>query len=216
MKRLFLVLVGLLFASSLSAAEPARILVLGDSLSAAHGIEREAGWVALLEQRLANRAGAYQVINASIGGDTTRGGRSRLPSLLTEHDPAVVIIELGGNDGLRGIPLAETRRNLAAMIDNARGHGARVLLVGVRLPTNYGKAFIQRFLATFREVATDYDVALVEKFLAGVADQPDLMQQDGIHPTAAAQEILLDNVWPKLNRLLEAPAKEAATGNDDA
>jgi len=205
MKRLFLVLVGLLFASSLSAAEPARILVLGDSLSAAHGIEREAGWVALLEQRLANRAGAYQVINASIGGDTTRGGRSRLPSLLTEHDPAVVIIELGGNDGLRGIPLAETRRNLAAMIDNARGHGARVLLVGVRLPTNYGKAFIQRFLTTFREVATDYDVALVEKFLAGVADQAYLMQQDGIHPTAAAQCKLLENIWTALDGLIEDP-----------
>lgn len=207
MTRWILVVAGLLLATGVNAAEPTRLLVLGDSLSAAHGIEREAGWVARLEERLTNRRGAYAVINASIGGDTTRGGRSRLPDALVEHDPDIVIIELGGNDGLRGIPLSETRRNLATMIETARNSGARVLLVGVRLPTNYGDAFIQRFRAVYRDLADEYDIALVEKFLAGVAEKPELMQPDGIHPTAAAQQRLLENIWAELVGLLNGAAE---------
>ena len=196
-------LASLLVTAAVSADAPTRLLVLGDSLSAAHGVQRQAGWVAQLRERLAHRQGDYQVINASIGGDTTRGGRSRLPAALADHDSDIVIIELGGNDGLRGIPLAETRRNLASMIETARDHEARVLLVGVRLPTNYGDDFIQRFLATYRDLAKQYDVALVEKFLAGVADNPELMQSDGIHPSAEAQPQLLTNIWPKLAAMLD-------------
>lgn len=201
--RFILLLSGLMVATAALAGSPTTILVVGDSLSAAHGMDRDEGWVALLEDRLAERRGAYRVVNASIGGDTTRGGRSRLPDALTAHEPDTIVIELGGNDGLRGIPLAETRRNLAAMIEQSHDHGARVLLLGVRLPTNYGQAFIERFQAVFRDLAREYDIALVEKFLTGVAEDPELMQADGIHPTAAAQSRLLATIWPKLRQILE-------------
>lgn len=217
MMRLILLVGGLVWAMASLAGSPTTILVVGDSLSAAHGIDRDDGWVALLEQRLAQRQRRYRVVNASIGGDTTRGGRSRLPDALAEYNPAIVIIELGGNDGLRGISLTETRRNLAAMIEAAHEHGARVLLLGVRLPTNYGSAFIERFQAVFRDLADEYDVALVQKFLAGVGEDPELMQADGIHPTAEAQSLLLANVWPELEQLLSpaAPARETARADAD-
>jgi acyl-CoA thioesterase-1 len=186
---------------SLPAAAESTLLVVGDSLSAAYGLEREQGWVALLDQRLAGSD--WRVINASISGETTRGGLTRLPALLEEHAPAVVIVALGGNDGLRGIPLDESRRSLAGMVERVRETGARVLLVGVRLPSNYGRPFIERFQAVFREVADEHGVALVPMLLAGVGEHRELIQADGLHPTAAAQPRLLENVWVGLEGLLE-------------
>jgi acyl-CoA thioesterase-1 len=217
MMRFILLVGGLLAAMASLAGSPTTILVVGDSLSAAHGMDREDGWVALMEQRLGQRDGHYRVVNASIGGDTTRGGRSRLPAALADHEPDIVIIELGGNDGLRGIPLSETRRNLAAMIEAAHAHDGRVLLLGVRLPTNYGSAFIERFQAVFRDLGNDYDIAVVQKFLAGVGEEPELMQADGIHPTAEAQPRLLANVWPELETLLEKarPSRVTARADED-
>lgn len=182
---------------------PITALVLGDSLSAAYGMDREAGWVHLLRERLEARGIDARVVNASTSGDTTRTGLSRLPRALDDHNPDLVIIELGGNDGLRGVDLSETRRNLARMVALSRDAGARVLLVGVRLPTNYGSTFIERFQAMFRDVADDYDVPLVPRFLEGVAERPELMQDDGIHPAADAQPYLLDNLWPAIEPLLD-------------
>lgn len=208
--RILLLLLAFTLPATLPASEAPTVLVVGDSLSAAHGIDREDGWVALLERRLqAFGPGEAKVVNASIGGDTTRGGLARLPEALEQHQPDIVIIELGGNDGLRGLPLQETRRNLAGMVERVLDHGARPLLLGVRLPSNYGQAFIERFQAVFREVANEYDIPLVPKFLAGIAEDRTLMQSDGIHPSAAAQPRMLDNVWPKLAPLLpETVARE--------
>ncbi len=203
----------MLLAAAPAAAAQTTILVVGDSLSAAYGLDPADGWVALLRERLAARGFDTEVVNASISGDTTRGGRARLPDALRAHEPDVVIIELGGNDGLRGLPLAETRRNLETMVGNARQAGARVLLVGVRLPSNYGAAFIERFQQVFHEVASGADVPLVPKLLAGVGEHPELMQADGIHPNARAQPRLLDNVWPELSPLLGAGA--AGEGGPD-
>ncbi len=193
-----------LAASVPAWSAPITVLVLGDSLSAAYGIDRDEGWVALLRERLAARGVDATVVNASTSGNTTRAGLARLDQSLDEHDPGVVVIPLGGNDGLRGVALEATRRNLARMVEQSQQAGAGVLLVGVRLPTNYGSAFIERFQAVFRQVAEEYDIPLVPKFLAGVAEDPKLMQDDGIHPAAAAQPMLLENLWPKLEPLLEA------------
>lgn len=200
-----LLLLVALFSGGASAS-PVTALVVGDSLSAAYGMDRNAGWVSLLRERLAERDGEARVVNASTSGDTTRTGLSRLPRALEEHRPDLVIIELGGNDGLRGVDLAETRRNLARMVEMAQANGARVLLVGVRLPTNYGSAFIERFQAVFRDVADEYGVPLVPRFLEGVAERPELMQNDGIHPSAEAQPYLLDNLWPAIEAMLEDAA----------
>ncbi|WP_435103024.1 arylesterase [Arhodomonas sp. AD133] len=203
MLRILLLVGCLILTLPAVAGAPLTILIVGDSLSAGYGLAQDETWVARLRQRLTANGADATVINASISGDTTRGGRARLPAVLEEHEPDVVIIELGGNDGLRGLPLAETRRNLDAMVDAAQTAGARVLLVGVRLPSNYGTAFVERFQQVFRDVASDRDIPLVPKFLAGVAEKPTLMQDDGIHPNAAAQPKLLANVWPKLESLLE-------------
>ncbi|HBK57423.1 MAG TPA: arylesterase [Xanthomonadales bacterium] len=179
------------------------ILVLGDSLSAAHNLPASRGWVALLEDRLRRHAQpAPKVINASISGETSAGGRSRLPALLSEHRPALVIIELGGNDGLRGLPPAQLRENLDAMIAASREAGAKVLLIGIDVPPNYGPAYRRRFTAVFHELAEHWQVPLLPFLLDGVALNPDLMQADGIHPTAEAQPILLDSVWSVLEPLL--------------
>lgn len=176
--------------------------MVGDSLSAAYGIAPEHGWVSLLQQRLDEQTRDYRVINASITGDTTHGGLTRLPDALQRHRPSLVIVELGGNDGLRGFDLDSTRNNLQQMIRLARSDGAEVLLLGVRLPANYGKAYRQRFAALFRELAAEEKVALVPAFMLGVADRLELMQADGIHPGRQAQAKLLDNVWPVLAPLL--------------
>ena len=181
------------------------ILILGDSLSAAYGIPVEQGWVSLLQRRLAERGFPHRVVNASISGDTTAGGRARLPALLAQHRPSVVVIELGGNDALRGLPLQSTEANLTAMAQAARKAGARVLLVGMQVPPNYGADYTRRFAALFHTVAQAQKAALVPFLLQGVADGPEptkLFQADRIHPTAQAQPTMLENVWPALKKLL--------------
>ena len=203
----------------LRAGATAKILVLGDSLSAAYGITRQQGWVALLQQRLHALGLDYEVINASITGDTTRGGLSRLPATLEREAPAVLIIALGGNDGLRGFAPQQTAENLREMIRQGRATGASVLLLGIKLPANYGKAFGEKFHRIFLDLAQEEKVALVPFFLEGVAETRELMQADGIHPGVAAQPRILDNVWAGLAPLLgrsghtRAPAARAAAGD---
>jgi len=187
---------------ALHAAE--KILVIGDSLSAAYGIKQERGWVALLQQRLQEQALGYQVVNASISGDTTRGGLSRLQTALQREKPRLLIIALGGNDGLRGFSPEQTRDNLRDMITQAREAGARVLLLGVKLPANYGRPYTEKFHRIYLELASEQNVALVPFFLEGVAETRAMMQPDGIHPAAEAQPRILDNVWTGLAPLLAA------------
>jgi acyl-CoA thioesterase I len=192
-------------AGATAKRTPARILVLGDSLSAEYGLARGTGWVSLMERKLQQEGVAAQVVNASISGETTSGGRARLPTLLTEHRPTHVVIELGGNDALRGLPLTMTRKNLVEMTRASRAAGARVVMVGMRLPPNYGRRYGEDFMALYEQVAQDHDAALVPWFLKGVADGPRaaaLFQPDRIHPTAEAQPMMLDNVWPVLRELL--------------
>jgi len=184
------------------ASDPPAIVVLGDSLSAAYGLPTERGWVALLGERLAAEGRGYRVVNASISGDTTGGGLTRLPKLLERHRPSIVIVALGANDGLRGIPVPQIQDNLASLVRMARAAGAEVLLVGVRLPPNYGAAYTQAFQATLHQVAEAERAPLVADLLAGVAEDWRLMQADGLHPTAEAQPRILDNVWPGLIPLL--------------
>ncbi len=187
------------------ASSPAVILVVGDSLSAEYGIGRGTGWVALLQQRLDKDKRAARVVNASISGDTTAGGRSRLPALLQQHRPTHVVIELGGNDALRGLPISGTRDNLSAMVRAAQAAGAQALLVGMQVPPNYGKAYTDAFAGVFAEVAQANRAALVPFLLKGVADVPNaeaLFQPDRIHPREAAHPVMLDNIWPVLVRLL--------------
>ena len=191
-----------------TAAAGERVLVLGDSLSAAYNMPTEAGWVARLSERLGPDA---RVINAAISGETTAGGRARLPDALERHQPSIVIIALGGNDGLRGISPDAMRENLLAMIERARAAGARVVLAGVRLPSNYGSAFIERFRQVYRDVAERAGVVLIPQLLAGVAGDPSLMQSDGIHPNQKAQPVILSTVWSALAPLLESdPATPTA------
>lgn len=178
------------------------LLVVGDSLSAAYGIDVKSGWVAQLQERLRREQPDYTVINASISGDTTANGRVRLPKALAQHRPAVVVIELGGNDGLRGLPLLEMKKNLAAMVRTAKTSGARVVLIGIKLPPNYGVRYTRDFERVYRDLAREQHVALVPHLLDKVAGTDGLMQPDGIHPTAAAQARMLDTVWPTLRPLL--------------
>lgn len=188
-----------------AAAPPPLILVVGDSLSAEYGLARGSGWVALLEQRLATQRIAAKVVNASISGDTTAGGRSRLPALLAQHKPTHVILELGGNDALRGLPLATTQANLAEMARASKAAGAKVLVVGMQVPPNYGRRYADDFAALFPAVAKAEGTALTPFLLKGVADGPNataLFQPDRIHPTAAAHPTMLDNVWAGLRPLL--------------
>jgi acyl-CoA thioesterase-1 len=186
-----------------AAASAPTILVLGDSLSAGYGLKVDATWVALLEQRLAKQGYGYRVVNASISGETTGGARSRLPRALELHKPAVVIIELGGNDGLRGLPLKQVRSNFEYLIETSQAAHAKVVLVGMRMPPNYGAEYANSFHALYGELAKKYDVPLVNFFLQGVAHDDSLMQADGIHPNATAQPKLLDNLWPALNKVLK-------------
>jgi acyl-CoA thioesterase I len=177
------------------------VLVVGDSLSAEYGLARGSGWVALLEQRLAKEKISAKVVNASISGDTTSGGRSRLPALLKQHQPTHLIIELGGNDALRGLPLSMTRENLLAMARAGKAAGAKVMIVGMQVPPNYGSRYAQDFAGLFASVAKEQGAALVPFLLAGVADGPEaerLFQPDRIHPTAEAHPRMLANVWPVL------------------
>lgn len=199
---------GMLPLAQTAAAESApashRVVVLGDSLSAGYGLAQGTGWVALLDKRLKERKPDYSVANASISGDTTAGGRSRLPAVLAREKPAVVILELGGNDALRGLSLASSEANMKAMIEASQAAGAKVLLVGMRIPPNYGPDYSERFFAMFGKLAQQYKLPLVPFLLEGVAQRPDWFQEDRIHPIAAAQPTMLDNVWPKLEPLLRA------------
>ncbi|MES2939988.1 MAG: arylesterase [Pseudomonadota bacterium] len=182
------------------------ILVVGDSLSAEYGLRRGSGWVALLQQRLAQEKMPAQVVNASVSGDTTAGGRSRLAPLLAQHKPTHVVIELGGNDALRGLPMAQTEDNLRQMAKAAQDAGAKVLLVGMQVPPNYGSDYANRFAGLFEKVARERKAAVVPFLLKGVADRPDAMrffQPDRIHPTEQAHPLMLDNVWPELKKLLK-------------
>jgi acyl-CoA thioesterase I len=190
-----------------AGAAAGTLLVVGDSLSAEYGLKRGTGWVALLEKRLAAQKIPMRVVNASISGDTTSGGRSRLPALLAQHRPSVVVIELGGNDALRGLPLEMTRDNLAHMTQAAQKAGARVLLVGMQVPPNYGADYTRRFASLFESVAREHKAAAVPFMLAGVADGPDaarLFQPDRIHPREEAHPRILDNIWPQLHKLVLA------------
>jgi len=188
-------------------------LVLGDSLSAAYGMELEVGWVALLQQRLVQRQLPYHVINASISGDTTAGGLARLSPALERHQPDVLIIELGGNDGLRGLPLTALKDNLGQMIEKATARGTRVLVLGVQIPPNYGRRYVEGFQRVFHEVGQTHGVPVLPSLLDGVHLEPDLMQTDGIHPSAKAQPLILDNVWRKLEPLLKAVPAAARAGS---
>ncbi|BEP69433.1 MULTISPECIES: arylesterase [unclassified Variovorax] len=191
-------------AQAAPAGKPV-ILVLGDSLSAEYGLKRGEGWVPLLEKRLAQQKIAASVVNASISGDTSSGGRARFPALLAQHKPSHVVLELGANDALRGLPLSNTEDNLLQITKAAQAAGARVLIVGIQVPPNYGGDYTRRFEAVFAKVAGATKSALVPFLLKGVADAPDAMtlfQSDRIHPTAAAQPQILDNVWPELRKLL--------------
>jgi acyl-CoA thioesterase-1 len=182
--------------------QTAVILVMGDSLSAAYGMDPQQGWVHLLGERLKQKGLEYRVVNASITGDTTRGGLARLPQALEKHQPSVIIIELGANDGLRGFNPKQIQYNLQSMVQLGQRHHARVLLVGVRIPSNYGKAYTQRFEAVFPSVAEATGIPLVPYILDGVVERPELFQRDRIHPTAEAQIIMLDNIWPQLEAML--------------
>lgn len=191
-----------LASALLQAADKPVVLVLGDSLSAGYGIDPRQGWVELLQQRLDSEMYDYQVVNASVSGDTTSGGKARLGKLLEAHEPAVVILELGGNDGLRGQPLRLMRRNLTEMIEQSHDTGAKVLLVGMQIPPNYGARYTRAFAETYTELAREFNVELVPFFLDKVVLNEALMQGDGIHPKAEAQPQLLDNLWPHLEVLL--------------
>jgi acyl-CoA thioesterase I len=201
-KRLFfLVVMGL--AGLSAAAEPPAILVFGDSISAGYGLSRvEQGWVEMLRTKLKAEGYGYQVINASVSGETTAGGLARLPRALELHHPQVVIIELGGNDGLRALPIDQMRTNLAKMVDAATATGARVLLLGMRIPPNYGPEYADKFRSSFTDIARGQKVAVVPFLLNDIALTPELIQADGIHPNELGQPKLLANVWPALLPLL--------------
>ncbi|MBD9397604.1 arylesterase [Pseudomonas sp. PDM11] len=183
-------------------AQAGTVLVVGDSISAAFGMDTQRGWVHLLDERMREEGFEHQLVNASISGDTSAGGAARLPALLTEHKPEVVIVELGGNDGLRGLPPSQLQQNLASMIDASRNSGAKVLLLGMRIPPNYGERYTTAFAKVYDDLAADKKVPLVPFLLEGVGGVASLMQDDGVHPAVAAQPQLLENVWPTLKPLL--------------
>lgn len=198
-------------AEPIEVAEPAQaagqadapvLLVLGDSLSAAYGLPLDQGWVNLLQARIDERVLPYRVVNAAISGDTIAGGLSRLPALLADHQPEIVLIELGANDGLRGFPPSKIEDDLVTLVEQAQAVDAQVVLIGLRLPPNYGPAYTERFQRLFANAAERTGVALVPRLLAGVADDLALMQADGLHPTAEAQPMILETVWPVLAPLL--------------
>ena len=180
-----------------------KILIFGDSLSAAYGIGEDEGWVTLLAERLAQEDSELEVVNGSVSGETTTGGRARLPSLLERYNPAFVLIELGGNDGLRGLPLSLMRENLTDMIQLSQSSGATVMIAGMQIPPNYGPRYTEPFFAQYAELAEEFDLYLIPFLIDGIPQQPELMQTDGIHPKAEAQSMILDNFWPVLLEALQ-------------
>lgn len=207
MKQIFcaktILLICLSFGSSANADSEYILMVYGDSLSAAYGIEESEGWVELLSQKIAKEDFPYDVVNGSVSGETTTGGLSRLPAMLDTYQPDLVILELGGNDGLRGIPLLNIRENLVAMVTMAQTSGAEVILAGIQIPPNYGSRYTDPFYAQYAEIAGELNVALIPFLIDGIPQQPELMQNDGIHPKAEAQSMILDNVWPILEFKLQ-------------
>lgn len=200
--RVWLLSAGLALLCMAQSATAGTVLIVGDSISAAFGLDTRQGWVALLEQRLRNEGFSDKVVNASISGDTSAGGQARLPALLAAHKPSLVVLELGGNDGLRGQLPAQLQQNLASMVDQSRKAGAKVVLLGMQLPPNYGQRYTKAFAQVYTDVATQKNIALVPFFLEGVGGVPDLMQADGIHPAQGAQPRLLENAWPAIKPLL--------------
>jgi acyl-CoA thioesterase-1 len=193
----------LVLASASAYSAPKTVLVVGDSLSAEYGLQRGAGWVALLEQKLKSEKIDASIVNASISGETTSGGRVRLPALLTAHKPDVVVIELGANDGLRGLPVDAAARNLREMIAMSQKQQAKVMLVGMRMPPNYGRAYTERFFGMYGALSKEFKAPLVPFMLEGVADKPALFQADRLHPTAQAHPIILNNIWPTFSNLIK-------------
>jgi len=200
--RMWFLSAGLALMCMAQNAAAGTVLIVGDSISAGFGLDTSKGWVALLQQRLKKEGFDDKVVNASISGDTSAGGLARLPAALAEHKPDVVVIELGGNDGLRGQPPAQLQQNLASMIEQSQASGAKVLLLGMQIPPNYGKRYVDAFAKVFNDVATAKKVPLVPFFLEGIGGNPALMQADGLHPALGAQGKLLENVWPTLKPLL--------------
>lgn len=192
----------LLLLGSAAAGAASTIVVVGDSLSSGYGLGAAPSWVAILEDRLAQEAYEYTVVNASVAGDTSSGGLNRLPGLLSRHQPEIVIIEIGGNDGLRGQPVSLLRENLSRMIELVLESGARPLLTGMQMPPNLGRAYTEQFAAIYRELAEEYEIAIVPFLMEGVALNPTRMQPDRVHPNAAGQQPMLENVWPVLEELL--------------
>jgi acyl-CoA thioesterase-1 len=202
MRRL-LTLILFLTAIPVGAEEAPTVLVFGDSLSAGFGIDVDQSWPTLLQSRLQDQGYEHRVVNASISGETTEGGAARIPSTLERFRPSVVILELGGNDGLRGFPPERMRGNLRTIIQTSKDSGAAVVLLGIRIPSNYGSRYTTAFETIFRELADELDVPWIEFFMDGIAMNEELMQEDGIHPNAEAQPILLDNAWPIIREALE-------------
>lgn len=200
--RRFLAFLLLLTCAQSHATETPTVLVFGDSLSTGYGIDVDQSWATLLQTRLADQGYEHQVINASISGDTTESGAARIAQAITSFEPSLVILELGGNDGLRGIPLDRMRENLQKIITTSRDSGAAVVLLGIRLPPNYGQRYIEDFDNVFRELASELDIPWIEFFMEGVALDDELLQSDGMHPNAAGQPILLDNAWPIIDAAL--------------
>jgi acyl-CoA thioesterase-1 len=194
----------LMLAAALAHSAPKTVLVLGDSLSAEYGLTRGSGWVALLGQKLKAEKIDAAIVNASISGETTSGGRVRLPALLAQYHPSLVVIELGANDGLRGLPVAAAEANMRAMVELVRKNHAQVLLVGMRMPPNYGRDYTENFFSMYKTVAAQTKAPLVPFMLEGVAEQPSLFQADRLHPTAQAHPAILANIWPKFLPLVKA------------
>ncbi|MEE1925423.1 arylesterase [Pseudomonas sp. 148P] len=200
--RVWLLSAGLALLCMAQNAAAGTVLIVGDSISAAFGLDTRQGWVALLEKRLKDEGFDDKVVNASVSGDTSAGGQARLPALLSAHKPSLVVLELGGNDGLRGQLPTQLQQNLASMIDKSRAAGARVLLLGMQLPPNYGARYTKAFAQVYSDLAAQKNVPLVPFFLEGIGGHAELMQADGIHPAQAAQAQLLENAWPAIKPLL--------------
>lgn len=192
-----------MFAANAQSSEAPTILIFGDSLSAGYGLEVDQSWASLLQARLAQQGYEHRVVNASISGETTEGGATRIDNALQDFSPALIILELGGNDGLRGFPASRMKANLEKIVTRAKSTGAAVVLLGIRIPTNYGQRYSAEFEDVFRQVSAKYDIQWVEFFMEGIALNDDLLQADRIHPNAEAQPILLDNAWPIISAKLQ-------------
>jgi acyl-CoA thioesterase-1 len=208
LKKLLLTVISVFFYISYACANTQTIVVLGDSISAAYGINTHQGWVSLLQTRLKKQGYSHHVLNASISGDTTRTGLNRLKPILKQNNPEIIIIALGGNDGLRGLPFDEIRNSLSGIIMLSQREGSKVILTGVRLPPNYGAVYNSRFKELYQTITDRYNVILIPDFLKNIAEHSELMQADGIHPTVAAQPIILDNIWTGLEPLLNPVKKQ--------